>query len=697
MSTLASDKATGNVTLRASNARGLELANATIDVKGVSIGIAEIERFNLVYQNLDPWILRGKTAIRLPAVTTTIRVDEFGLKGGDFDFARGNVLFDPPGRPLTSARLSEADRLRHEQCDGCTTPAKIAGGVTLTLISEQISRIEGDAFYKFPLASCKQPAVFRIDGKGYLRDLQVADMYAQYETPRRVTFGGGAEINTSLISAGFRVDGAIDVPTKTFFVEGTVERRRDRRRGRQGRPEHAGQRGQAPQRKEIIGASVIVSSIGLRACTQVAGGRFNLGYGFHQRWGEDSAPVPDWPFFEGCEGEAADFKPAGFTSGAAVSSQARRGFRVGRGVPFVNLRIDGPGGPQVVVRGPGGRRVTTRAGAPALTAGHAFAARPQENRTYVRIFRPKPGRWTVTPQPGATITRVLRADGLGKPSVHARVSRASPRAAPALLAAAAVARPAGSVLRARHWRRHARAPRGQQAPRHAALQARARARAPAPDRRRGRVTWPAARKPHDRALPSAARQRPLAPEQADAQAQRGPHARDPLDPLARGAALRRQPAAARRPPAHPRDAQAPAGRRRRTGDRRRDGARRRPARRQRGRTGTGGDAQAEAEAGADGKAHTAARRARDHGRLRRSGLQRACERHGQGQRCGDAVQAATRKREGLRRTAHEAPPEADASRAPRGSPSCSSAAAAHAPRSRSDPPAAGQRDRCACG
>ena len=68
LSTLASDKATGSVTLRASNARGLELASATIDVKGVSIGIAEIERFNLVYQNLDPWILRGKTAIVLPAV-----------------------------------------------------------------------------------------------------------------------------------------------------------------------------------------------------------------------------------------------------------------------------------------------------------------------------------------------------------------------------------------------------------------------------------------------------------------------------------------------------------------------------------------------------------------------------------------------------------------------------------------------------
>ena len=47
-------------------------------------------------------------------------------------------------------------------------------------------------------------------------------MYAQYVTPGRVTFGGGAEINTSLISAGFRVDGAIDVPTETFFVEGKV-------------------------------------------------------------------------------------------------------------------------------------------------------------------------------------------------------------------------------------------------------------------------------------------------------------------------------------------------------------------------------------------------------------------------------------------------------------------------------------------
>ena len=136
MSTLASDKATGNVTLRASNARGLELASASIDVNGVSIGIARIERFNLVYQNLDPWILRGKTAILLPVVRTKITVDDFGLKGGDFDFARGNVEFMDPGRPLTSLVYLRRIRFDTNNRDGCKTPAKIAGGVTLTLISE---------------------------------------------------------------------------------------------------------------------------------------------------------------------------------------------------------------------------------------------------------------------------------------------------------------------------------------------------------------------------------------------------------------------------------------------------------------------------------------------------------------------------------------------------------------------------------
>lgn len=423
LSTLGSDKATGSVTLRASNARGLELASATIDVNGVSIGIAEIERFNLVYQNLDPWILRGKTAIVLPTVQTRISVDEFGLKGGDFDFARGIVDFGPkesPGKPLATLLYLKRIRFDVNNRDGCKTAAKIAGGVTLHLISQHVSRIEGDGSYKFPLASCtpKQPGVFRIDGKGFLRDLQVTSMYAQYETSGRANFGGDTELNLGPIGAGFYFNGGIDTATDTYFAKGEVTAGAISDPGKQDDPNTPANEAQPPQRDELFGAGVIVSSIGLRACV-----RTGFSFGFHQRWGEDSAPVPDWPW-EGCEGEEEDFKPAGFTAGGAVASQARRGFRVGRGVPFVNLRIEGPGGPQVVVRGPGGRRVTTRAGAPALTARHAFAVRPHENRTYVRIFRPRPGRWTVTPQPGATITRVLRADGLPKPAVHARVRRA---------------------------------------------------------------------------------------------------------------------------------------------------------------------------------------------------------------------------------------------------------------------------------
>ena len=424
LSTLLSDKVTGSITLRASNARSLELANATLDLKGVSIGIAEIERFNLVYTNADPWVLRGSTAILIPVAKTKINTD-FGFKDGEFEFAKGNVTFEPPRQLATLVFLKQI-RFDTRNRDACKVPAKIEGGVTLTLISEAISRIEGNAFYNFPLSECKQPGVFRIQGKGFLRDLQVADMYAQYVTPGTVTFGGGADVTTSSITAGFRVDGAIDTPTETFFVEGKVSAGTISDAGAPDDPATEANEARPPQREEIVGAGVIVSSIGMRACTEVAGGGFNSGFGFHQRWGEDSAPVPDWPFFEGCEGEAEDFKPAGFKSGSRSSARASQsaGFRVGRGVPFVNLRIDGPGGPQVVVSGPGKRSVRTLAGAPELNGAYAFAVRPEDNVTYVRIFRPQSGRWTVATQPGSTITRVLRADGLPKPKVRVRVKKA---------------------------------------------------------------------------------------------------------------------------------------------------------------------------------------------------------------------------------------------------------------------------------
>ena len=151
-----------------------------------------------------------------------------------------------PRRPLTTLVLLRQIRFDTNNRDACKTPAKIEGGVTLTLISEAISRVEGDAFYKFPLAACKQPAVFRIQGKGFLRDLQVADMYAQYVTPQngdlRWRRGRQHEPDQRRASASTARSTS---RRETFFVEGKDSAGTDQRPGRAGRSEHPGKRGAA--------------------------------------------------------------------------------------------------------------------------------------------------------------------------------------------------------------------------------------------------------------------------------------------------------------------------------------------------------------------------------------------------------------------------------------------------------------------
>ena len=272
-----------------------------------------------------------------------------------------------------------------------------------------------------------------------------------------------------------------------------------------------------PQRKEIIGASVIVSSIGLRACTRGRRRRASTWASASTSAGARTARrSPTGPSSRAARARPRTSSRQASSRAAAVSSQARRGFRVGRGVPFVNLRIEGPGGPQVVVRGPGGRRVTTRAGAPALTAGHAFAVRPEEN-LHLRpdlqagaraLDGHAPAR--LDDHPGPAGRRPPEAD---RPRAR---DAGAPRSAPALLAAAAAARPASTSLRARHGRRPCTRLR-------TVSQRRGKLRfkpALGLGRRRQIVAVVESRgmpraSLDGRALPGAARQPPLAPERVD--------------------------------------------------------------------------------------------------------------------------------------------------------------------------------------
>ena len=107
------NQASGSATLRATNEGGLILSGFTVHIENVSLGIALVKTFNLKYEGAEE-VLQGDTDILLPPAGSELGA-AFGLRNGDFDYARGEFTFPPGSLVVTTDVLLRKIRFAVEK------------------------------------------------------------------------------------------------------------------------------------------------------------------------------------------------------------------------------------------------------------------------------------------------------------------------------------------------------------------------------------------------------------------------------------------------------------------------------------------------------------------------------------------------------------------------------------------------------
>ena len=154
---------------------------------------------------------------------------------------------------------------------------------------------------------------------------------------------------------------------------------------------------------------IVLSANGLAACVGSPGAR----YGIAEHWRQ-----PLETFAGTC-----DVKPYS-ASDPAAHTAAAGSFSVR---PHQRLKViavhgaDAP--PKVSLNGPGGEQITAPADGSGLSTSHALLVQdPATNTTYVVLFSPAAGQWSVTPEPGTPAPLSIRtADARPAVQVKARI------------------------------------------------------------------------------------------------------------------------------------------------------------------------------------------------------------------------------------------------------------------------------------
>jgi hypothetical protein len=399
-------QATGSATLQATSDGGLKLSGLNVHIENVSLGIAQIKTFNILYAG-DPNLLQGDTDILLPPAGSELGV-AFGLKDGDFDYGRGEFTFPPGSLVVATDVLLRKIRFAVEKASSCAKPTKISGGVTLAtgpdVAGTGLISVDGNVSYSFPQSSCGTPGILDIDGAGALAGFPVANLHSRFTTDGQFTFDTVVSFDVTVASASVGVDGGIDIPSKTFYASG------------KGSVKAFGY--------TISQANSIISSTGVALCAPVAP---VVDMGFEFRWGEslgldnfDKPPV--------CDVDIDSYKPAAFARPwlgprfSLAAASATGSFSLPGGLPLATVRLDGAGAaPGFSLTGPGGLKIAyaTAAGGPISTKGYAVV--PVGTQTFIRLERPAAGSYTVSGVNGPIVTALAVAHGLPDPKVKGRV------------------------------------------------------------------------------------------------------------------------------------------------------------------------------------------------------------------------------------------------------------------------------------
>lgn len=391
---------TGDATLRLDNPSGLMLEGTTLSAGSIFLGIAEVQNLKVVYVD-DPFLLNGSARIILPVIKSSLDTD-FGLRAGAFDHANAALSFDAPGRPV-----SQFTYLKSIGFQILTDPLKLSGlasvtaGPTVPGLNVAAAKIDGAVSYTFPKAPA--PGIFRVDGVGSIAGIPTADLFAQYETTGKLSLGGSFDLGGGFgPSLAGNVSGAVDLASGNFDLAGSGEGC-----------------GIAPL-PACVGVQVLLSKKAVAGCGTATIGvgpaKTTISAGAAYLWSQGS-----FDLFAGC-----NLKPYKSINSAQASATSAT-FKIAKGLPEANVKIDGQGAPpRVVLTSPSGETLSSPnpPGASAQNALGALGPSDYAEASFAALPKPQAGTWRVDLLPGSSqIESVAVAEGLPDVKITAKVKK----------------------------------------------------------------------------------------------------------------------------------------------------------------------------------------------------------------------------------------------------------------------------------
>jgi hypothetical protein len=397
----------GSATLRADNARGLQLDSVHFEAGTIPLGPLELEDLEATWTgSSDTWSGGGKVSLFGASLELRAR-----FVGGAF--REGFVRLRPvpfPGVPLfpdlflnsVSGSL-KLDDPKHVQVGAMVGLQPLVPPDVYVLGIDASMRVTISPRFAIDVEGTGKLAIFDVataslhgDADGYFS----AKAEVKFDELEIITGRGGFAGSFDTTSGQFEAS----IETEVCFGAGPT--------------------------KVCGGPGLIVSSKGVAGCLGLVG----MGY----KWGES----PELLGPPSCDLE--DYKIQG-QAATARAAQAPQSFTLRPGLPSASLRLTGSGAapPRVVVVSPSGARLTpVPVNAPgAATAPAVFIQ--SRNLTQVGLRKPAAGTWRVEPEPGSAVAEIAVANGLTPPRITARVGG---RGRKRLLTYRATARP-GLVVR----------------------------------------------------------------------------------------------------------------------------------------------------------------------------------------------------------------------------------------------------------
>lgn len=380
---------TGDIVLKGDLKNGLKLSNLKIHAEHVGLGIAEIEVLDIEYVG-DPSKLYGKANLLLPVIRAALET-EFQFKAGLFDFGKAALTLPGQGIPVASGVYLKQIAF---EVQGKTPehPTKIGGSVKLvggpSIGGKAAVGIVGSVSYTFPDAP--KPGVFRAEGTGTLVEIPAFNVFVQYETSGKLTFGAGVKLGDSTLGINGKGEGGVDLKTGAFDLYGEA---------------NICAAGLCGSAKILISSKAVAGCIGASA----------LGIGAAYVWGEGLEGFLD-----------CDLEEYKALAAARFAQTGTRTFDIRAGQDIAGIQVVGQGAPpRITVTGPQGQTIATPAdqSQPVNTVVGVLVADTKRNLTAVNLRKPAGGKWTLTAQPGSSvITSFRQANGIPQPKVTAVVS-----------------------------------------------------------------------------------------------------------------------------------------------------------------------------------------------------------------------------------------------------------------------------------